>query len=86
MACYFALTAEQLSVGSPHMQNEDDIQGMDDSDSPQDPVNIHHFLNYGVMYITNLNTHNFTGEIQDSGSHTNNCGSLSLCPPLINFI
>ena len=62
-----------MNTGSPHMQNDD---GMDDSDSPQDPVNIHHFLNYEVVYINSFNTHNL--KIQDSGNN-NNCGSPSSC-------
>ena len=34
-----------MSTGSPRMQNDDsdDIQGMDDSNCPKDPVNISHY-------------------------------------------
>ena len=51
--------------------SDDDIQGMDDSDSPRVPViNIDHFLNYEVVYINSFNTHNL--KIQDSNNN-NNC-------------
>ena len=73
----FALTSEQLSTGPPQMQN-DDIQGMDDSDNPRVPGNIHHIqnLNYEVVYINSFNTHKF--KMQDSNNH-NSCWSLSSC-------
>ena len=63
------------TMGPPpsHVQNDDDIQGLYDSDSPQDPVNIHL---YEVVYINSFNTHNL--KMQDSGNN-NSCWSLSSC-------
>ena len=63
-----------------HMQNDNDIQGMDDSDRPQNSDNIHHIQNLMVYIINSFNTHNL--KMRDSGNH-NNCGSLSSCRPSV---
>ena len=68
---YLALTSEQMSTGSPHIQN-DNIQESDNNGQDA-PSNTHHIQNLVVYYINSCNTHNF--RMQDSGNHSN-CFSL----------
>ena len=76
------LLHQNMSMRSPHTQNDDDIQGMDDSNNPQVPDNIHHIQNliYEV-YINSFNTHKF--RMQDSGNN-NNRWSLSCCSSIVS--